>query len=258
MDDLVEGPGDGPARAAAHAPAPGGDPVAAARHALAADGLYVMPAAAVSARLGTDSVGWTRFGSHWNDLSPDRYAARAGTCRLRRYGHFSLSREGRVRLLPHGAFVQPHDTNPLFVDVDRHFDPLTQAFVDDPLLLPLLRLLGETAAALDDAGAWSVKVHPFRVVSSAGGMAEPTPEGRHRDGVTLVSSLLISRRNATGGASTVYDPQGRELRTVTLTEPGTLLLGDDRTTLHSVTPVTPHDPGAPACRDVLVVTLTAR
>ena len=39
----------------------------------------------------------------------------------------------------------------------------------------------------------------------------PTPEGVHRDGVTLVSSLLVGRQNAVGGASSVYDPDGVRL-----------------------------------------------
>ncbi|MFF9676619.1 2OG-Fe dioxygenase family protein [Streptomyces eurythermus] len=37
-----------------------------------------------------------------------------------------------------------------------------------------------------------------------------------------------------------------------------MLLGDDRRTLHSVTPVHPVDPALPAHRDVLVIAYTAR
>ncbi|PXX56553.1 2-oxoglutarate-Fe(II)-dependent dioxygenase family protein [Nocardia tenerifensis] len=54
---------------------------------------------------------------------------------------------------------------------------------------------------------------------------------------TLVSSLLIARRNATGDETTVCDPDGRPSLTATSDEPGTLLLGDDRRTLHDVSPV---------------------
>ncbi len=59
----------------------------------------------------------------------------------------------------------------------------------------------------------------------------------HRDGVTLVSSLLIGRRNATGGESSVCDDDGR--------------------TLHGVSPIRPLDHSGPAQRDVLVVTLAS-
>ncbi len=82
----------------------------------------------------------------------------------------------------------------------------------------------------------------------------PTPEGVHRDGVTLVGSLLIGVDNAAGGESSVVGPDGERLVTTTLREPGTFLLGDDRCTWHGVSPIRPVDPGKPARRDVLVVT----
>jgi hypothetical protein len=97
-------------------------------------------------------------------------------------------------------------------------------------------------------------VTPFRVLASADSAAQPTPEGRHRDGVTLVTSLLVGRCNATGGESSVYDLNGRGLLTTTLAGPGALLLGDDRRTLHAVSPIRPLDPASPAQRDVLVIT----
>ncbi|MER7111478.1 2OG-Fe dioxygenase family protein [Streptomyces sp. NPDC000229] len=233
-------------------------PVVAAHEALLSTGAYVMSPAAVSECLGTDEHDWAAFAAHWEDLAPDTYAAERGTRRLRRYGHFSLSRTGELTLLPHLAFVQPEETNPLYVDVDRHFEPLTDAFVADPLLTPLLRMLGDVAGCLDDAADWSVKVHPFRVIASDDSQGAPTPEGRHRDGVTLVTSLLIGRDNATGGESSVYGLDGAEVLTTTLSERGTLLLGDDRSTLHGVSPIRPVDATRSAHRDVLVTTLTAR
>jgi hypothetical protein len=117
-------------------------------------------------------------------------------------------------------------------------------------------LLGRLATALDDVSEWSAKVHPFRVLASADGDGQPTPEGQHRDGVTLVTSLLVSRRNATGGESSVFDLDGHRLLTTTLSDPGTLLLGDDRRTLHGVSPIRPLDSAAPAQRDVLVITFS--
>ncbi len=186
---------------------------------------------------------------------PDSYAAQLGTTRLRRYGHFAVTpAEGSVRLLPHGAFAQPEDSNPLYIERDRLFEPLTDEFATDPLLHSLLAVLGEVATRLDQAAEWSAKVTPFRVRASADGGGDPTPEGRHRDGVTLVTSLLIGRDNAVGGRSTVYDPGGVPLLTTTLSEPGTMLLSDDRCTLHGVSPIQPLDPARPARRDVLVIT----
>ncbi|MCX5421490.1 2OG-Fe dioxygenase family protein [Streptomyces sp. NBC_00078] len=77
-------------------------------------------------------------------------------------------------------------------------------------------------------------------------------------GATIITSLLIGRSNVTGGESAVYSDEGEHLLTVTLSEPGDLLLGDDRRTLHSVTPVQPLDPELAAHRDVLVIAYTAR
>jgi hypothetical protein len=202
-----------------------------------------------------DAGGWTGFASHWDELVPDAYAAEQGTTRLRRYGHFAFTpADGAIRLLPHGAFVQPDDSNPLYTDRDRDFEPLTDGFARDPLLTRLIRLLGGVAPVLDDVAQWSVRVTPFRVLASPGNAGEPAPEGRHRDGVTLVTSLLIGRDNVVGGESTVYDLAGTPLLTATLSEPGTMLLSDDRSTLHGVTAIRPVDPCRCARRDVLVIT----
>jgi len=101
-------------------------------------------------------------------------------------------------------------------------------------------------------------VRPFRIQSCVDDGAHPTREGIHRDGVTLVSSLRVGRRNAIGGESSVCDLDGRQLVATTLAEPGMLLLGDDRRTLHDVTPVRPIDSSGPAQCDVLVITFASR
>ncbi|MEV6654538.1 2OG-Fe dioxygenase family protein [Streptomyces sp. NPDC051219] len=261
MDDIVDGPGTTNVFRIAPDAAPATAEVEAAQRALVSDGVCLLPPATVTSWLhgavGENEKDWADFSSHWEELSPDRYAAESGTCRLRRYGQFSLSTAtGELSLLPHIPFVQPEHTNPLYEHVDRHFDPLSGAFAADPVLHRLLGLLGAFADALGEKDRWNVKVHPFRVVATSGGEGRPTPEGRHRDGVTLVSSLLVGRRNATGGESTVLTPDGQELVATTLEEPGSLLLGDDRRTLHAVSPIRPLDPAKPAYRDVLVVTCT--
>ncbi|MFF4579895.1 2OG-Fe dioxygenase family protein [Streptomyces sp. NPDC001373] len=233
--------------------------VVEARRTVASRGWYLMPPAVLSRCLGVAPTEWARLDGHWEDLAADPYAAEQGTSRLRRYGQFLLPRHsGGITPLPHEVFVQPDDSNPLYVDVERRFEPLTGGFRAEPVLDALIRLLGEVAAGLDDADEWIVRVHPFRVVARLDSLGQPTPEGRHKDGVTLVSSLLVGRRNVTGGRSTVYDAEGEELAATTLSEPGTLLLSDDRATWHAVSPVRPEDNGRPGHRDVLVTTLAAR
>ncbi|OBH09056.1 2OG-Fe dioxygenase family protein [Mycobacterium sp. E1747] len=232
------------------------DPVAAAARLVATRGAAVMSSLDVTRSLGAGREEWTRFARHWQQLGPDPYAAELGVQRLRRYGQYSF-RDGELRPVPRSTFVQPEDSNPLYVGKDRDFEPLTDAFARDPLLRKIIDLLVRVAAALDDVADWNVKVHPFRVRSLSDDGGHPTPEGMHRDGVTLVSSLLVGRRNAIGGESTVCDLDGRQLLAAMLAEPGTLMLGDDRRTLHGVSPIRPIDGSGPAQRDVLVVTFAS-
>lgn len=232
------------------------DPVAAAARLVAATGVAVLPSLDVTRSLQVGREAWTRFARHWQHLAPDPYAAELGVQRLRRYGQYSL-RDGVLRPMPRLAFVQPEDSNPLYVGQDRDFAPLTDAFAADPLLRRVIGLLTRVAGALDNVADWNVKVHPFRIRCCGNGDGSPTPEGLHRDGVTLVSSLLIGRRNAIGGESRVCDLDGRRLLATTLAEPGTLMLGDDRRTLHGVSPIRPIDASGPAQRDVLVITFAS-
>jgi hypothetical protein len=218
-------------------------------------GAYVMSPAELNVRLGVNPDEWARFGSHWDDLAADPYAAELGTRRLRRYGRFVFTTaDGIAELMPHRAFVQPQRSNPLYIGHHRHFEPLTETFAKDPLLHRILRFMSEAAAELDDTEKWDVKVTPFRVLACTRDAGQPTPEGPHRDGVTMVTSLLIRRRNAVGGRSSVFDADGRCILSTTLREPGSLLLGDDRRTFHGVSAIRPRDRRRPAVRDVLVVT----
>ncbi|MBV8966432.1 MAG: 2OG-Fe dioxygenase family protein, partial [Mycobacteriaceae bacterium] len=228
------------------------DPVDEACRSLMSTGASLMRPGELATCIGADATSWKRFGAHWEDLVPDSYAAEQGTRRFRRYGHFVFATAagalGAAAPMPHRAFSQPHDSNPLYVNRDRHFEPLTDAFATDPLLHRILRLLGRLAMALDDIAEWSAKITPFRVIAPGGGEGQPTPEGVHRDGVILVSSLLVGRSNAVGGESSVIDENGNCVLTTTLCEPGTLLVGDDRRTLHGVSPIRPAVPGEPARR----------
>src|SRR3954447_14384434 len=106
-------------------------------------GICLMRPAGLNSCLGTDADAWTRFAAHWEDLAADPYAAQLGTRRLRRYGHFLFRpADGVFTPATHAAFVQPEDSNPLYVGTDRHFEPLTDAFAKDPLLERILNLLG--------------------------------------------------------------------------------------------------------------------
>lgn len=227
------------------------DPVAAAAEVLTSTGVALMPSSDVTRSLGVDREAWTRFARYWWHLPPGP-DTEPGEQRLRRYGQY-LVLDGVVYRLPPRTCARPKDSR--YVGRDRQFEPLTDAFAEDPLLHNVIELLARVAASLDDVAEWNVKVYPFRTRSSDGG--HPTPEALHRDGVTLLSTLLIGRRNAIGGESSVSDSGGRRLLTTTLAEPGTLLLGDDRRTLHGVSPIRPISGSRPAQCDVLVITFAS-
>lgn len=224
-----------------------------ARRALADFGVYVMNQVDLSRSLQIVGDEWAELAGHWDDLAPDPYAAAMGTRRLRRYGKFGLTEEGLTLVLPHSDFVQPLNSGSLYAGRPRSFEPLTDGFTSEPLLGRLVAMLGWLSGTLDSPDRWIVKVHPFRMLAEDGD-AQPTPEGVHRDGVTLVASLLIRRRNVVGGESTVVDSDGRPMLTATLVEPGTMVLSDDRRTLHGVSPIRPAVPGRAALRDVLFIT----
>jgi hypothetical protein len=220
------------------------DPVAAATRLLTTTGVALMPSSDVTRSLGVGREAWTRFARHWRHLARDPDAPEPSVRRLGRYGQYLVLDGVAYRLPPR----------------DREFEPLTDAFVDDPLLHNVIELLARMAASLDDVAEWNVKVHQFRIRSSADDpnhKGRPAPEDPHRDGVTLFSSLLIRRRNASGGESSVCDLTGRRLLTASLAEPGTLLLGDDRRTLHGVSPMRPVNDSRPAQRDVLEITFAS-
>jgi hypothetical protein len=216
-------------------------------------GVALMYPGAVNTAIGASDQSWREFAAHWDELGEDPYAAELGTRRRRRYGHV-LFRDGTLTPRPHDSFVQPGNSNPLYVGRERHFQPLTDAFTTDGLLGALLNMLARAATVLEERAEFSVKITPFRVEATAEFPGHPAPEGVHRDGVTLVSTLLVSRRNAVGGQTSVFDMKGNRVVKTTLSQPGALLIADDRATLHAVSPIYPADPRQPATRDVLVIT----
>lgn len=228
--------------------------ISTAVHELSSWGGHLQPAAEQSALIGATPEDWARFARHWDDLVVDTYMRDGGTYRLRRYGHFTLdTASGELTALPHGPYRQEKDINPLNGGFERHFEPLTPAFHDDPLTRAIVLSLGEIFSAVEGATRWDVKLHPFRIVTDSSQTGRPAPQGRHRDGSTFVTSLLVGRTNVVGGESSLYTEEGRQLLAATLSEPGDQLLVDDRKVLHDVTPVLAADPAAPAHRDVLIV-----
>ncbi|CAL9558683.1 2OG-Fe dioxygenase family protein [Streptomyces sp. enrichment culture] len=232
--------------------APSGPKTAAASEELARQGWHLQSADTVSGLLGVGDARWAAYADHWDDLVLDTYMKDGGTYRNRRYGHFRYD-AGVLTRLPHGPYRQESAVNPLNGGIDRHFAPLTDAFLADPVTSGVVMMLGEIFSVAEGVGEWDVKLHPFRIVTGSGQVGKPAPQGRHRDGSTFVTSLLVRRTNVEGGESSLHTDDDEVLLRSTLSRPGDQLLVDDRRLLHDVTPLRPADPALPAYRDVLIV-----
>ncbi|MFF8411737.1 2OG-Fe dioxygenase family protein [Streptomyces omiyaensis] len=225
---------------------------------LAVFGAHLVRSDDFSSLTGVSRDEWAEFSAHWEALHRDPYMTDGGTYRYRRYGQFELETEsGELTWLPHGPYRQEADVNKLHGGVDRYYEPLTEPFVGGPVLRRVLTSLAGIFSGVEGTRKWNVKVTPIRTVATKERAGEPTPEGRHQDGVTFITSLMIGRANVTGGESTVYTQDGDLLVTTTLSEPGDILLGDDRSTLHAVSAVRPEDDGEQGHRDVLIMAFTA-
>ncbi|MFD4553518.1 2OG-Fe dioxygenase family protein [Streptomyces sp. NPDC058469] len=234
------------------------DVVLAAIKDLSDSGAHLVQHQDFSSLAGASLGDWARFAENWDDLKLDTFMADGGTYRYRRYSQFEIDVEAdSLTQLPHGPYRQETDVNKLNGGVDRLFEPLTEKFVADPLLRDVLMKVAGIFSGVDGTRKWNVKVTPIRIIAAQDQDGQPTPEGQHRDGATFITSLMIGRNNVAGGESSIFAEAGERLVTTTLSEPGEILLSDDRRTLHGVTAVRPENVEEPGHRDVLIMAYTS-
>lgn len=201
---------------------------------------------------------WEEFAESWNHLGVDRYMADGGRYRRRRHATFTLTEEQILRK-PHQPHYQSRDYNTLNGGIERWFKAITPAIGEHPALRAILRLTQHIADDLTPQDqrpvAWHAEVHQFRIEASPDSAGRPTPEGLHRDGVDWVCVMMVRRENIARGETTIHDLNRQTVGSFTLTDPMDTALVNDSRVYHGVTPVQPVDPGRPAYRDVLVVTL---
>jgi len=198
---------------------------------------------------------WPAFADSWDHLALDTYMADGGRYRKRRHAVFSAEPGAPVTRSPHQPHFQGLDYNPLNGGVARWFEPIEPVIGRGASLTTILGFCRELFDGLArGVFRWKIEVHQFRIEARYGEDGRPTPEGLHRDGVNFVLVLLINRRNIASGVTTIHDRHDRALGSFTLTDPFDAALVDDTRVAHGVTPVEAIEPGAPAYRDVLVVT----
>lgn len=197
--------------------------------------------------------GLSRFLSSWSDLPPDAYLKDGGRYRRRRHSCFVVSDQG-VALQPHRPHWQPLAYNALHGGMQRLFEPMSPALIQDATWQQLLAWLGGVASDLRGTQPWYAEAHQFRI-DTTDGIGRPTPEGAHRDGVDLVAVFMIDRVGIKGGETRVFDAHSPHGQRFTLTQPWSVLLLDDARVIHETTPIQPQQVGQAAHRDTLVVTM---
>jgi len=225
---------------------------------LVADGFCFLRGARPAIERNAPLEDWDAFAASWGDLGIDRYLAETGRTRRRRHGVYSVSTTGQITREPHQPHYQEVDYNALQGGIERWFEPITDSVAEGPSLRGLLAFAYRCFSPLATSrSGWRAEVHQMRIEAREGAPGQPTPEGVHRDGVDYVLVLLVARHNIVSGTTTIHAQDGRLLGDFTLTEPFDAALLDDARVWHGVTAVEPLDAGAPAYRDVLILTLKA-
>ena len=228
-------------------------PAPALADALKAQGFAVLEASAVAALAGVTLTQLQTLTPSWEDLPPDRYLRDGGRYRRRRHASLEVTSDS-TRLVPHRAHWQPLSYNALHGGMQRWFDPMSSAVLEQPAWKALLQWLAAVASAQRGAQTWFTEAHQFRI-DTTDGIGRPTPEGAHRDGVDWVAVFLVGRHGIKGGETRVFDIDSPRGERFTLTEPWSLLLLDDHRVIHETTPIQPE--GEAGWRDTLVITLRA-
>ena len=231
------------------------DPVAPAQlnATLRQQGYAVLSAASVAQLAGCSIADLAGLQAYWRDLPPDAYLKDGGRYRRRRHSCFEVEGQ-QVTQVAHRAHWQPVEYNALHGGMQRLFEPMPPAMVQQLVWTRLLQWLGAVSTAVKGATTWFVEAHQFRI-DTTDGIGRPTPEGAHRDGVDLVAVFLVERHAIKGGETRVFEADGPHGQRFTLTEPWSLLLLDDERVIHESTPIQPV--AEQGYRDTLVVTLRA-
>ena len=187
---------------------------------------------------------------YWEDLPRDPYLKDGGRYRFSRHASYEIKGE-HLNLVPHRAHWQSVNYNALHGGIERWFEPIQSALLNDPAWQSLLVGLAKLLSGLKPASTWFVEAHQFRI-DTADGIGRPTPEGAHRDGVDFVAVFLLDRVGIKGGETRIFDASGSAGLRFTLAQPWSVLLMNDEQMIHESTPIQPL--GDYGYRDTLVLT----
>jgi hypothetical protein len=204
---------------------------------------------------GTEIGGDQVFLDSWNRLEQDQYMADGGKYRKRRHATYAIQNAGEAaQLMPYQPHYQTVDYNPLNGGVARYFAPI----LDDLHQSDTLAALLEFGNQVFSQQQWHIELHQFRIEARDGKLGKPTPEGVHSDGVDFVIVVMIKRVNIDSGATTIFNHHNQLVGEFMLRQAFDMVLVNDRSVYHGVTPITQIDADAEAFRDVLVITFKNR
>ena len=212
---------------------------------------FAIAAAASVAELANVSVSdLLDLGVHWQDLPRDPYLKDGGRYRFRRHASYTVS-GSELKMVPHRAHWQSLDYNALHGGIERWFEPITHALVNDLRWQAVIKNTAGLFSSLKPVITWFIEAHQFRIDTSDG-IGRPTPEGAHRDGVDFVAVFLIDRNDIKGGETRIFEVNTSAGLRFTLTEPWSVLLMNDERMIHETTPIQPTKPHG--YRDTFVLT----
>lgn len=205
--------------------------------ALRDDGFAVMSAETVAQFSNVSLSSLQDLTQFWNDLPRDPYLKDGGRYRFRRHASYQIKGD-ELTLVPHRAHWQSLDYNALHGGIERWFEPIQPALLNNPAWQSVLLGLAQILNALKPVNTWFVEAHQFRI-DTTDGIGRPTPEGAHRDGVDFVAVFLLSRVDIKGGETRIFDATGSAGLRFTLSQPWSLLLMNDQRMIHESTPIQP-------------------
>ncbi|WP_282689713.1 MULTISPECIES: 2OG-Fe dioxygenase family protein [unclassified Streptomyces] len=199
-----------------------------------------------------DEIAIKHLRESWDGLRADRYLGPGATYRRRRYSEFRLTR-GTLERVPHGAFRQAAEINPLHGGAAREFAPIEQEVAESPVLAALVRTLLDRLPGSFDVSTGAVGIHQIRIIASRDAEGLPAPEGIHEDGHHFVAQVLMRRENVEGGVSQLYDREMAPLFRTLLIEPFETVIIDDRRVFHGVSAVEVAGDLPVGVRDMMLV-----
>lgn len=190
----------------------------------------------------------------YSNLQQDRYMNDGGKYRFRRFARLYFKPSNlEILRLPPAPFHQSKSLNSLNGGIERVFEEIEGPVLDNPLLHHLVRIQFLKIKKRYPKTDWLINLHQIRTISWQQNYGKPTPEGIHRDGHHFVGQILISKTNASGAESRLYNSQKELIYSSTLEKPLDSILLDDQEMYHEVTNLLPTDPMQPATRDMLLI-----